>query len=276
MGIKLIKKNNAGRRIISFLDKKELSKVKPEKSLLVFKKTKSGRNATGRITMRHRGGGAKRKIRLVDFKRTDKLNIPATVKTIEYDPNRSANIALLFYADGEKRYIIASINMKEGDKVICKNKAQIKEGNRMMIKNIPAGFTVYNIEISKNKGGQIVKSAGSSAKILSHEGKYSQIKLPSGEVRLFNKENFATVGRVGNQDYSNVRIGKAGRKRHMKRRPQVRGKVMNPCDHPHGGGEARNSIGMKYPKTPWGAHALGVKTRKKKYSNKLIVKRRKK
>ena len=275
MSIKLVKRNSAGRRNISYLDNSHLTKKKPEKSLLKSMTKTNGRNSSGRITIRHRGGGAKKKYRIIDYKRTDKLGIPAKVTAIEYDPNRTSNIALLVYKDGEKRYILASEKMSVGNELVCNNKAPIAEGNRMMVKNIPAGFSVYNVEIYKGKGGQIVRSAGSGARVVSHEGKYSQIKLPSGEVRFLHKENFVTVGKVGNSDHSNVRIGKAGRVRNSGRRPQVRGKAMNPCDHPHGGGEGGSPIGLKAPKTPWGSYALGVKTRKKKKpSNKWVAKSR--
>ena len=275
MSVKKIKPNHAGRRNISYLDNSDLSKKKPEKRLLKKLSKISGRNSQGRITIRHRGGGAKRKYRVIDFKRVDKLGIPGKISDIEYDPNRTANIALINYVDGDKRYVIAYEGAKPGDEILCKEKAPIKEGNRMLVKNIPAGFSVYNVEITKGKGGQIVRSAGSEAKIVSHEGKYSQIRLPSGEVRFIHKENYVTIGKVGNIDHINVRIGKAGRVRHMGRRPQVRGKAMNPCDHPHGGGEGGAPIGLKAPKTPWGAYALGVRTRsKKKTTSKWIAKSR--
>tara|TARA_Y100001970_G_scaffold276887_1_gene380282 strand:- start:488 stop:1279 length:792 start_codon:yes stop_codon:yes gene_type:complete len=251
-----------------------ITKTKPEKSLTVSKKSMAGRNNQGKLTVRHRGGGHKRKYRLVDFKRTDKLGIPATVKAVEYDPNRSAYIILVAYKDGEKRYHLAPHEIQVGDEIVCAKKAKIKTGNRMEVRNIPVGYPIFNIELQPNKGGQIVKSAGSSSKVVSLDGPKAQIELPSGEVRLVEKSCMATIGIVSNIDHSNVKIGKAGRKRWMGKRPQVRGKAMNPNDHPHGGGEGASPIGMKHPKTPWGRPALGVKTRRRKYTNRLIVKSR--
>ncbi|MBT5346940.1 50S ribosomal protein L2 [bacterium] len=251
-----------------------ITKTKPEKSLTVSKKSMAGRNNQGKLTVRHRGGGHKRKYRLVDFKRTDKLGIPATVKAVEYDPNRSAYIILVAYKDGEKRYHIAPHEIQVGDEIVCAKKAKIKTGNRMELRNVPVGYPIFNIELQPNKGGQIVKSAGNSSKVVSLDGPKAQIELPSGEVRLVEKSCMATIGVVSNIDHSNIKIGKAGRKRWMGKRPQVRGKAMNPNDHPHGGGEGASPIGMKHPKTPWGRPALGVKTRRRKYTNRLIVKSR--
>lgn len=254
----------------------EITKKTPEKALLVSKKSNAGRNNTGRITVRHRGGGVKRAYRLIDFKQNDKLDIPAKVAGIEYDPNRSAFIALVVYADGAKRYILAPHGLTNGDKIITKEKAKIKTGNRMQIENIPVGFEIYNVEINKGKGGQIVRSAGTSAKLVSLEGKYAQVQLPSGEVRLVHKDCYASIGRLGNIQHNQVKIGKAGRSRWLGKRPSVLGKSMNACDHPHGGGEGHSPIGLPMPKTPWGMPALGFKTRKRKYSSKMILKKRKK
>ncbi|MCB9809647.1 50S ribosomal protein L2 [Candidatus Peribacteria bacterium] len=275
MAIIKIKPTSNGRRNMSKLDYAQLTTGTPsEKRLLKSKKRISGRNQ-GSISVRHRGGGAKRFIRQIDFSRADKLGIPARVAEIEYDPNRSAFIALLVYADGEKRYSLAHKTMQQNDTVVCDVSAKPVEGNRMQLQHVPVGFTIYNVEMTPNKGGQIARSAGASAKLVSLEGDKAQVELRSGEIRLVEKTNYATIGTVSNEEYNQVRVGKAGRVRHMGRRPQVRGKVMNPLDHPHGGGEASNSIGLKYPKTPWGAHALGVKTRKvKKASDKLIVRTR--
>lgn len=252
----------------------EVTTKTARKQLTKSKKQQAGRNH-GKISIRHRGGGAKRKLRNVDFKRDDKLNIEATVKSVEYDPNRSAFIMLVCYKDGEYRYHLAPTGIQVGDKVITANKAKARTGNRMQLHNIPVGFEIYNVQINPSGGGQMAKSAGAYAKLTSLDGEYAQVQLPSGEVRFVHKTNFATIGRVSNIDHGNVVIGKAGRKRHMGRKPQVRGKAMNPCDHPHGGGEGGSPIGMAYPKTPWGMHALGVKTRKRKDTNKWIVKTRK-
>jgi len=252
----------------------EVTRTKPEKSLLVRKKKNAGRNAYGRITVRHRGGGNLQKYRLIDFKQFDKLNIEGRVASIEYDPNRSAYIMLVNYKDGEKRYHLAPLQVKVGDRVLCADKAKIKEGNRLKIKNIPVGFSIHNIELHRGKGGQLGRSAGASIKLVSLEGEMAQIQMPSGEIRLVDKECFASIGTVSNLDHQNVKIGKAGRKRHMGIRPTVRGSAMNPVDHPHGGGEGRTPIGLKHPKTPWGMPALGFKTRKRHYTNKMIVKDR--
>lgn len=276
MAIIKLKPTTPGRRNMSQNDFAEITKSYPEKSLIVAKKSQAGRNNYGRITVRHRGGGHRRAYRLVDFKQLDKMGIPATVRAIEYDPNRSAYIALVFYADGEKRYILAAEGLKVGDKIVAKEKAKVKIGNRMHLNNIPVGFEIYNIEINKGKGGQLVRGAGSTAKLTSLEGQYAQVQLPSGEIRFVHKNCFASIGRLSNLQHNQVRIGKAGRSRWLGRRPSVLGKSMNACDHPHGGGEGHSPIGLVRPKTPWGMPALGFKTRKRKYSNKMIVKRRKK
>lgn len=253
-----------------------LTKKEPEKKLTKKLIRKVGRGFGGRITTRHKGGGHKRKYRLIDFKRTDKMDMEAKVKAIEYDPNRSAFIALLYYKDGEKRYILSCDKLKIGDSVITQEKAPLKPGNRMQLKNIVPGTQVYNIELMPGKGGQIVRSAGSAAQVLAHEGGYTHLKLPSSEVRMVRENCLATIGQLSNAEHNTLVLGKAGRSRWLGRRPTVRGSAMNPVDHPHGGGENRQSIGLrKGPKTPWGKKALGVKTRKrKKYSNKLILKRR--
>ena len=265
-----------GQRGMSTLVNTEISKTTPEKSLTVTLPKNGGRNNQGRITVRHRGGGAKRRYRIIDFKR-DKDGIIGTVASIEYDPNRTANIALINYADGEKRYIIAPKGLKVGDKIESGEKADIKVGNTLPLANIPEGTMVHNVELKAGKGGQIARTAGSSVQILGNEGKYTLLRLSSGEVRKVLSTCRATIGEVGNADHELVKVGKAGRKRHMGIRPTVRGSVMNPNDHPHGGGEGRAPIGRKGPVTPWGKPALGYKTRKnKKASDKLIVRRRKK
>ncbi len=275
MAIKSYKSTTNGRRGMTTLDNSELTKVKPEKSLLVTKKKNGGRNNQGRITVRHQGGGEKRKYRIIDFKR-DKDGIIGTVASIEYDPNRSANIALINYADGEKRYIIAPKGLKVGDKIESGENADIKVGNCLPLANIPEGTVVHNVELKAGKGAQLARSAGSSVQILGREGRYTLLRLTSGEVRKVLSTCRATVGEVGNEDFELVNLGKAGRKRHMGIRPTVRGSVMNPNDHPHGGGEGRAPIGRKGPVTPWGKPALGYKTRKgKKASDSLIVRRRK-
>jgi large subunit ribosomal protein L2 len=276
MGVKKYKPTSPGRRISSVDDFSDITAKKPLKKLTVAKKRKAGKNSSGKITVRHRGGGAKRRIRLIDFKQ-DKFDIPAKIEAIEYDPNRNARIARLLYKDGERRYIIAVDGIKVGDKILCsKKEIEIKKGNRMPIEFIPAGMFVNNVEIVPGKGGELARGAGAGIKVLGSEGKYAQIKLPSSEVRMIPRECLATVGIVSNPEYKNIRWGKAGRLRHRGFRPAVRGKAMNPADHPHGGGEGGAPIGLKGPKTPWGKYALGVKTRKKtKSSNKMIVKRRK-
>lgn len=277
MAIKKYKPTTPGRRDMSVVDYSELTSKKPNKGLLKPKPKRAGRNNQGRITVRHRGGGVKRRYRVVDGKRFDKLNVPATVESIEYDPNRTAFIALLCYDDGERRYIIAPDKLEVGAKVICSSKAKIKVGNRMKIENIPVGFDIHELEINEGRGAQVIRSAGSSGKVTSLDTEMAQVMMPSGSVRYVSKNCYATVGIVSNLDHSNVVVGKAGRKRLMGRRPQVLGKSMNACDHPHGGGEGHTAIGPKTPKTPWGRPALGVKTRnKKKYSNKLIIKERRK
>lgn len=278
MGVKKHKPLGPARRKSSVDDFADITVSKPTKKLLKPRKRTGGRNVTGRITVRHKGGGAKRQIRVIDFKR-DKFDIPAKVASIEYDPNRNARIALLNYQDGEKRYIVAPSGLKVGQEVVASKEKRVKiqPGNVMSLVNMPEGTMVYNIELTPGKGGQLVRSGGASAQLMAVEGKYATLKLPSSEVRKVPKEALATIGSVSNADYMNIRWGKAGRKRHLGIRPTVRGKVMNPVDHPHGGGEGRQPIGLKYPKTPWGKHALGVKTRKaKKYSDKLIMQRRKK
>ena len=258
---------------MSVLTFEEITKTTPEKSLVQIKKSKAGRNKQGKITVRHQGGGNKQKYRIIDFKR-NKDGIPAKVASIEYDPNRTAFIALLNYVDGEKRYILAPVDLKVGDTVVSGPEADIKPGNALPIRNIPLGTLIHNVEIVPGRGGQLVRSAGDSAQLMAKEGKNAQVRLPSGEVRLVSIDAKATIGTVGNTDHSNVRIGKAGRTRHMGIRPSVRGVVMNPCDHPHGGGEGKSPVGMPAPVTPWGKPALGLKTRKpKKYSDKKIVKR---
>ncbi len=276
MGIRKLKPTTPGRRNMSVNDFAEVTAKSPEKSLLASKKSKAGRNNSGRITVRHQGGGHKKAYRVVDFKQDDKLDIPATIKSIEYDPNRSSFIALVVYADGEKRYVLAANEMKVGEKIVTKEKAKIRVGNRMHLSNIPVGFEIYNVEITKGKGGQVAKSAGNAAKLISLEGKYAQVQLPSGEVRFVHKDCFASIGRLGNLQHNQIKIGKAGRSRWMGKRPTVLGKSMNACDHPHGGGEGHSPIGLVHPKTPWGMPALGFKTRKRKYSNKMILKKRKK
>ena len=276
MAIKTFKSMTNGTRNMSKLVNEEITSTTPEKSLLVSLKKNGGRNNQGRITLRHRGGGAKRKYRLIDFKR-NKDGVVGIVASIEYDPNRTANIALINYADGEKRYIIAPKGLKVGDKVESGAKTDIKVGNSLELGNIPEGTLVHNIELKAGKGGQIVRSAGSSAQILGSEGRYTLIRLTSGEVRKVLSTCRATIGEVGNADHELVNLGKAGRKRHMGIKPHVRGSVMNPNDHPHGGGEGRTPVGRKGPVTPWGKPALGYKTRSnKKQSDKLIVRRRKK
>lgn len=269
MGVKRVKGTTPARRQMSVSTFEELTAKKPLKKLVVSRNRISGRNNSGKITVRHRGGGVRRHYRLIDFKHTDNLGVEATVMTIEYDPNRNAYIMLVNYANGDKRYHLAPHGIKVGEKIMTAEKAKIRVGNRCHIGNIPAGFTIHNIELKPGRGGQIVRSAGAGAKLISIEGDMAQVELPSKEVRFVPKNTFASIGTVGNSEYSNIKWGKAGRTRWKGRRPQVRGKVMNPVDHPHGGGEGRNSIGMKYPKTPWGLPALGVKTRKRKNPNNI-------
>jgi large subunit ribosomal protein L2 len=278
MAVKLYNPTSAGRRIHSVTDYSVLRKKRKTPKGLIYSKAKpAGRNNTGKITVRHQGGGAIRKVRIVDFSREDKKNIPATVKTIEYDPTRTAFISLLAYSDGTKRFILTPQGLKVGDKVMYADTAEILPGNRLALKNIPVGTLVHDIELAPGQGGRMARSAGAYAILQTTEGGYSLLKLPSSEIRKVRETSLATVGQLANADWMNVRIGKAGRSRHMGWRPSVRGKAMNPVDHPHGGGEGHNPIGMKYPKTPWGKHAMGVKTRqKKKYSNNRIIKRRSK
>ena len=274
MAIKKFKPTSPALRQMTVLVSDEITTNQPEKSLLVSLKKNSGRNAQGKITVRHRGGGNRRKYRIIDFKR-NKDGIPAKVATIEYDPNRTANIALLNYADGEKRYILAPVGIKVGDTLLSGPEADIKPGNALALKNMPVGTVVHNIELKAGKGAQLVRSAGVSAQLMAKEGNKALLRLPSGEMRYVSIECKATIGQVGNVEHANETIGKAGRKRHMGIRPTVRGSVMNPNDHPHGGGEGRSPIGRPSPVTPWGKPALGYKTRKKnKASNKLIVSRR--
>ena len=274
MGIRTYNPYTPSRRHMTGSDFSEITKSTPEKSLTVSKNSKAGRNAQGKITVRHRGGGAKRKYRIIDFKRY-KDGIPATVKSIEYDPNRTANIALICYADGQKAYIIAPNGLQVGAVLMNGPEAEIKLGNCLPLAQIPVGTMVHNVELYPGKGGQLVRSAGNAAQLMAKEGKYATLRLPSGEMRLVPIQARATVGQVGNIDHELINIGKAGRKRHMGIGPTVRGSVMNPNDHPHGGGEGRAPIGRSGPMTPWGKPALGYKTRKKnKHSNKMIVRRR--
>src|SRR4030042_2994824 len=273
MALKVFRPTPPGRRAMSGYTFDEITKDKPEKSLLVSKKNRAGRNNRGIITVRHQGGGAKRLIRDVDFKR-DEIGIPGKVEAIEYDPNRSARIALIFYADGEKRYILAPIGLNVKDTIMAGDTAEIRPGNALPMRLIPTGTMIHNIELSKGRGGKMVRSAGNAAQLLAKEGDYVHVRLPSGEMRLVRAECMATIGQVGNLEHSSISIGKAGRKRNMGWRPSVRGSAMTPRDHPHGGGEGRTPIGMPGPKTPWGKPALGHKTRDKKYSDKFIIRRR--
>ncbi|MBI5369597.1 50S ribosomal protein L2 [Candidatus Uhrbacteria bacterium] len=276
MPVKRYKPTTAGRRISSVDTFEDVTRQKPERKLTIHRKKFAGRSNQGKITVRHRGGGADRRIRLIDFKR-DKFEIPATIATIEYDPNRGARIALLQYTDGDKRYMIAPLGLKVGDQVVSSmGKGEIQTGNRFQLQNIPIGIQVCDIELQPGKGSQLVRGAGTGAQLMAVEGSYATVKLPSGEMRMVPKACMATIGQVSNPDRRLIRWGKAGRTRHRGFRPTVRGKAMNPVDHPHGGGEGRNSIGLKRPKTPTGKPALGVKTRHKKASDQLIVKRRKK
>ena len=274
MATKTYKPTTPGRRGMSVIDYSGLSKVEPEKSLLAPMNKKAGRNSYGRITVRHRGGGNRRKYRIIDFKR-NKTGVPATVLTLEYDPNRSAHIALVQYEDGEKRYIVAPVGLKVGDVVTSGEEADIKPGNALPLSNIPTGTFIHNVELYPGKGAQLARSAGTMAQLMGKENKMALIRLPSGEMRNVPINCMATIGQVGNVEHENVKIGKAGRKRHMGWRPTVRGSVMNPCDHPHGGGEGKSPIGRPGPVTPWGKPALGYKTRKThNRSDKFIVKRR--
>ncbi len=274
MAIKRYKPTSPGRRGMSASTFEEVTKFEPEKSLLEPKKRTGGRNNQGRITARHRGGGAYHHYRRIDFKR-NKHGVPATVVGIEYDPNRSARIALLEYSDGEKRYILAPLGLNVGDTLMSGPTAEVRVGNALPLRNIPVGSQVHNIELQIGHGGQIVRSAGASAQLMAKEGHYATLRLPSGEMRMVHLNCMATLGQVGNLDHQNITIGKAGRSRWLGRRPHVRGAAMNPVDHPHGGGEGRAPVGLKHPKTPWGKPARGVKTRRNKRTNKLIVRRRK-
>jgi len=273
MAVKTYKPKTPGQRGMTGYTFEEITKDKPERSLLTPLRKSGGRNAYGRVTVRHRGGGHKRYIRTVDFKR-EKYGIPAKVAAIEYDPNRTARLALLYYADGEKRYIVAPLDLRVGDVVLSGPQAEVHTGNSLPIANIPVGTLVHNIELKAGKGGQLVRAAGAAAQLLAKEGDYAQIRMPSGEVRLVRQACYATVGVVGNLDHSNVKLGKAGRKRHKGIRPTVRGSAMSPRDHPHGGGEGRQPIGMPGPKTPWGKPTLGYKTRRNKETDQYIVRRR--
>ncbi|HEY5901358.1 MAG TPA: 50S ribosomal protein L2 [Anaerolineales bacterium] len=273
MPVKKYKPVTPGQRDMTGYTFEEITKSTPERALLVPPRRHGGRNAHGRVTVRHRGGGARRYIRLVDFKR-DKRDIPAKVAAIEYDPNRTARLALLFYADGEKRYIVAPLDLKVGDTVMSGTAAEIRTGNSLPISNIPVGTLIHNIEMRAGKGGQMVRSAGGAAQLLAKEGDFAQIRMPSGEVRLVPQVCYATIGQVGNLDHGNVKLGKAGRKRHKGIRPTVRGTAMSPRDHPHGGGEGRQPIGLAGPKSPWGKPTLGKKTRHNKKTDQYIVRRR--
>ncbi|MEI7497937.1 MAG: 50S ribosomal protein L2 [Candidatus Falkowbacteria bacterium] len=277
MGIIKVKPTINSRRSVSYSDFAEITKTTPEKRLIIAKRRKGGRNNQGKITVRHKGGGAKRAIRIVDYKR-DKYEVPGKVAAIEYDPNRGARLALIFYTDGEKRYIIAPVELNVGATIVSsKEQIEILPGNAMPVKFIPAGVMIYNIELQPGQGGKIARGAGTGVRVMGVEGKFAQIKMPSGEIRLIKKECLCSIGQVSNPDKSNVSLGNAGRSRHLGIRPTVRGTAMNPNDHPHGGGEGNQPIGLRYPKTKWGKHALGVKTRRtKKASTKLIVQRRKK
>lgn len=275
MAVKKYKPITPGMRDMTGYTFEEITKSTPERSLIVIKKRSGGRNSYGRVTVRHRGGGARRYIRMVDFKR-EKYGIPAKVAAIEYDPNRTARLALLNYADGEKRYIIAPLDLKVGDTVMSGPTAEIRSGNSLPISNIPVGTLIHNIEMKPGKGGQMVRSAGGAAQLLAKEGDFAQIRMPSGEVRLIHQVCYATIGQVGNLDHGNVKLGKAGRKRYLGIRPTVRGTAMSPRDHPHGGGEGRQPIGLPGPKSPWGKPTLGKKTRLNKKTDQYIVRRRSK
>ena len=275
MAVKKYKPVTPGMRDMTGHTFEEITKSTPERSLLVNRQGHGGRNAQGRVTVRHRGGGARRFIRLVDFKR-EKHGIPAKVAAVEYDPNRTARLALLFYVDGEKRYIISPLDLKVGDIIMSGPTAEIRPGNALPISNIPVGTLIHNIEMKEGKGAQLVRSAGGAAQLLAKEGDFAQIRMPSGEVRLIHQVCYATIGQVGNLDHSNIKLGKAGRKRHMGIRPTVRGSAMSPRDHPHGGGEGRQPIGLAGPKSPWGKPTLGKKTRRNKKTDQYIVRRRNK
>ncbi|MDD4875793.1 MAG: 50S ribosomal protein L2 [Dehalococcoidales bacterium] len=273
MAIKVYRPTSPGRRGMTGATFEEITKDKPEKSLLAPLKSKAGRNNKGRITVRHRGGGAKRRLRMIDFKR-DKLNVPGRVASIEYDPNRSARIALIFYVDGDKRYILAPTGLSVGDTIRSGEGAEIKPGNALPLSAIPSGTSIHNVGLKKGVGGQLVRSAGAAAQLMAKEGEYALIRLPSNEMRRVRSDCLATIGQVGNVDHQSINLGKAGRKRWLGWRPTVRGSAMSPRDHPHGGGEGRSPIGKPGPRTPWGKPALGYRTRKPKASDKMIVKRR--
>jgi len=273
MAIKIYKPTTPSRRGMTGYSFEEITKDTPERSLVMLRKARAGRNNYGRVTVRHQGGGQRQFIRIIDFKR-DKANIPARVSAIEYDPNRTARLALLVYADGEKRYIIAPIGLKVDDTVLSGPTAEIRPGNSLPLSNIPIGTMVHNIELKEGKGGQLVRSAGTSAQLVAKEGDFAQIRMPSGEVRLVRQKCYATIGQVGNSDHSNIKLGKAGRKRHLGVRPTVRGTAMSPRDHPHGGGEGRQPAGMSGPKSPWGKPTRGYRTRRNKKTDQYIVRRR--
>ncbi|HML40970.1 MAG TPA: 50S ribosomal protein L2 [Bellilinea sp.] len=273
MAIKVYKPVTPGLRGMTGYGFEEITKSRPERSLIVIRSKRSGRNNLGKVTVRHQGGGNRRYVRLVDFKR-DKYNIPARVSAVEYDPNRTARLALLVYADGEKRYILAPVGLKVGDAVVSGSNADIRPGNCLPISNIPVGTMIHNVEIYEGRGGQLVRSAGAAAQLLAKEGDFAQIRMPSGEVRLVRQVCYATIGQVGNLEHGNIKLGKAGRKRHMGIRPTVRGTAMSPRDHPHGGGEGRQPAGMPGPKSPWGKPTRGYKTRRNKTTDKYIVRRR--
>jgi len=273
MAIKVYKPTTPSRRAMTGYSFEEITKDTPERSLIVIRKARAGRNNLGKVTVRHQGGGSRQYIRIIDFKR-DKREIPARVAAIEYDPNRTARLALLTYADGEKRYIIAPVGLKVNDTVVAGSTAEVRPGNSLPIANIPVGTLVHNIELKEGKGGQLVRSAGTSAQLLAKEGDFAQIRMPSGEVRLVPQKCYATIGQVGNTDHSNIKLGKAGRKRHMGIKPSVRGTAMSPRDHPHGGGEGRQPVGMSGPKSPWGKPTRGYRTRRNKKTDQYIVRRR--
>ncbi len=273
MAVKKYKPTTPGRRDATGYTFDEITKSKPERSLLAKKTATGGRNVRGKVTVRHRGGGHPQRLRIVDFRRS-KRDIPAKVAGIEYDPGRTAYIALLHYVDGEKAYILAPLGLKVGDKVVAGEKAEIQPGNALPLANIPTGTVIHNIEMKEGRGGQMVRSAGASAQLTAKEGEYAQIRLPSGEIRLIRQACYATIGQLGNVDHGNIKLGKAGRKRHMGIRPTVRGTAMTPRDHPHGGGEGRQPVGMASPKSPWGKPTLGKKTRRNKASDKYILRQR--
>jgi large subunit ribosomal protein L2 len=275
MAVKVYKPTTPGLRGMTGYTFEEITKSEPERALVLAPRKNAGRNALGRITVRHRGGGNRRLIRIVDYKR-DKLDIVARVAAIEYDPNRTSRLALLYYVDGEKRYMIAPVGLKVGDTVVSGTQVEIRVGNALPLSSIPVGTTIHNIEMQPGKGGQMVRSAGGSAQLLAKEGEYAQVRMPSGEVRLIRQVCYATIGQIGNTEHSNVKLGKAGRKRHMGIRPTVRGTAMSPRDHPHGGGEGRQPTGMPSPKSPWGKPTRGYRTRRNKRSNQFIVRRRSK